>query len=107
MNAQEPNKTQTELVNGFNSLGLELMWQLEDGKNCFMSPLSIGLALSMLALGGRRRTLAELERLLAVSVKQDEGDNGFQRSFIATVSVASPGAEEPDHEYQPHHAVFG
>jgi serpin B len=60
-------ETQNGLVKGFNSLGLDLLQRLDDGENCFLSPLSIGLALGMLTLGAKTETRVELERLLNVS----------------------------------------
>lgn len=53
---------------GFNALGLRLLRDHKPGANCFVSPLSIGIALSMLEPGARANTLAELKALLAIDL---------------------------------------
>ena len=54
----------TALARGFNDFGLTLQKHLPDDGNCFYSPLSIGLALSMLIPGARGETRQELAGLL-------------------------------------------
>ena len=55
-----------DLSKAFNDLGIRLLRDENPEKNCFLSPLSIGLALSMLPAGARGRTRRELENLLGV-----------------------------------------
>ncbi len=54
----------TSLARGFNAFGLSLHTHLPREGNCFYSPLSIAMALSMLLPGAKGETLRELTTLL-------------------------------------------
>ncbi|MCZ6915154.1 MAG: serpin family protein [Gemmatimonadetes bacterium] len=53
------------IATGFNTFGLQLYHRLpQESDNCFYSPLSIAIALSMLVPGARGKTLDELAAVL-------------------------------------------
>ncbi|MCZ6915153.1 MAG: serpin family protein [Gemmatimonadetes bacterium] len=61
----------TSLVRGFNAFGLSLHTHLPREGNCFYSPLSIAIALSMLLPGAKGETLRELTTLLQTDADVD------------------------------------
>ncbi len=66
--ASDAEPTAARLAQANNQFGLELLKRLhKDGKNTFLSPSSIGMALQMTMQGARGETRAEMEKTMHIA----------------------------------------
>lgn len=84
-------KSQLEMNDEVNSFTFDLFNRLrEDGKDIFISPLSLSLALSMLTTGAGGRTEAELLKALGFEDRTKEELDGYFSLVSSRFSTADP-----------------
>lgn len=95
--SKDPIKLTTEqkqLVSSSNSFGFNIFKEIaantDDGKNVFVSPLSMSLALSMLYNGAETQTREELKNGLGFTGLTDEQINVANRDLIKALMKADP-----------------
>lgn len=86
-------KAQMEMTVDVNNFGFNLFGKLSDGKDVFISPFSVSLALSMLTTGAAGNTEAELLKALGFEGRTTEELDAFYSLLIDRFKSADPSVE--------------
>lgn len=86
-------KAQAAMSSGINGFGVDLLRELysaESGKDVFISPLSISLALSMTAGGAKGETASEMTSALGFEGFAPEEVSAFYKYFVDAILAVDP-----------------